>query len=170
MVPVPGEAIRDMARSIVDTAQTAENTRYGKKNAKLRRKRAAFAVRRRGKGVPLHARLGTVTEIDSGIRRMHTTLCMMAAACTLSLSPELGEISYRISIEPTADRTNLHVVMSFVGDASGVTRLQLPSDRYGTQKIWESISHLATSGAEIRPVKDRASLRDHRVWRRHACL
>lgn len=70
-----------------------------------------------------------------------------------------GGISYRISIAPARDRTDLHVVMRFVGDASGVTLLQLPADRYGTPSIWDSISRLHASGAEIRPVAGQASQR-----------
>ena len=47
---------------------------------------------------------------------MHALLWLFTAVYTVCNPSNAPEISYRISIGPTTDRTNLHVVMGFVGD------------------------------------------------------
>lgn len=69
-------------------------------------------------------------------------------------------IDYRVSLEPTADRTILRVRMSLAGDADGVTRIALPTGRYGTPQVWRSIQGLAADGAELRAVEGEPALRD----------
>lgn len=64
-----------------------------------------------------------------------------------------GLISYEITPDPLADRTNIHVVMTFDGEESGETRINLPSCKYGTPRIWNSISNLKADGVSIRTVE-----------------
>ena len=70
------------------------------------------------------------------------------------------DVSYEITPEPTDATTLLHVSMTFHGDPDGSTRVQLPRCRYGTPRIWESISTVEAEQARLVAVEDDPSAID----------
>lgn len=69
-------------------------------------------------------------------------------------------VSYTIRPVSTPDRVNLEISMSFTGDSSGYTQISLPSDKYGTRNIWESVAEFSAENAVVTSVFDKPHLRN----------
>ena len=59
-----------------------------------------------------------------------------------------ARVSYTISIEPGADRTDLLINLEFQGNSSGETRIGFPPGRFGTPGIADSIKDIRVEGAK----------------------
>lgn len=66
---------------------------------------------------------------------------------------------YTITPVSLADRVILKVAATFPGNASGVTQISLPVDKYGTKNIYESISSFSVTNATAVAVFEKPYLR-----------
>ena len=62
---------------------------------------------------------------------------------------EVPVLHYAVTPVATEDRTELKVAMTFQGDPDGTTVIELPRCRYGTPRLWESVTSFIADGADV---------------------
>jgi len=83
---------------------------------------------------------------------LFVSICIHAlfASHVLGQAQVPSPVSYEICPEPGPPRVRLVVAMTFRGSENGKTKIQLPSDYYGTSRLHEFVSNLEVSeGASI---------------------